>query len=198
MSPTFNEGCGPLVSGVEYDTILPADTQALVILLVSLPHAIFPSETLPVIPVVTFKAADVEASVEPIEPAVNTFTLVAVNSVTLLAVKLLTLPVRVIVPIFEEVEIELILNELSIVVTLNLVILLLSYILTLSIVDVSSNIKVNDLGGGSRIILVELAFSIVPASNTEIVFGVLIVSISKELLISPIYSAAYSTFGSLS
>ena len=70
MSPTFNEGCGPLVSGVEYDTILPADTQALVILLVSLPHAIFPSETLPVIPVVTFKAADVEASVEPIELAV--------------------------------------------------------------------------------------------------------------------------------
>ena len=143
MSPTFNEGCGPLVSGVEYDTILPADTQALVILLVSLPHAIFPSETLPVIPVVTFKAADVEASVEPIEPAVNTFTLVAVNSVTLLAVNLLTLPVKSTLLIFEEVEIEVILNELSILETVNLVMFLESYILTLSIDDVSLNTKVN-------------------------------------------------------
>ena len=135
---------------------------------------------------------------EPIEVAVNLLTLVAVNSVTLLAVNLLTLPVSSTLLIFEEVEIEVILNELSIVEIVNLVTFLVSYILTLSILEESLNTKVNDLGGGSRIILVELAFSIVPASNMEIVFGVLIVAISKELLISPIYSAAYSTFGSLS
>ena len=46
--------------------------------------------------------------------------------------------------------------------------------------------------------LVELASSMVPASNVLIVLAVLIVSISKLLLISPIYNDAYSAFGSLS
>ena len=79
------------------------------------------------IPVVTFKAVDVEASVEPIEAAVNSPIL----------------PVIPIILIFEEAEIELILNDSLISVITNLSALSLSYILIVFIVDVSLNTKVN-------------------------------------------------------
>ena len=85
--------------------------------------------------------------------------------------------------IFEEVVSELIPNELSIVVILNLGVLLVSYIVILSIVDVSLNTKVNVLGGGERIILSEVVFSIFPTSNVEMFPGVFIFSMSKVSLI---------------
>ena len=111
-------------------------------------------------------------------------------------VKLLTLPVILTVLIFEEVEIELILIVLSILEIVNLVAFSESYILILFIIDVSSNLKVNVWGGGERIILVELASSIVPASNVEIVPGVLMVAISKVSLICSIDNVAVPASGS--
>ena len=110
-------------------------------------------------------------------------------------VKLLMVPVRSTLLIFEEVEIELILIVLSILEIVNLVTFSKSYILIVSIVDVSSNLKVNVLGGGERIILVELASSIVPASNVEIVPGVFIVAISNVSLICSIDNVAVPAFG---
>ena len=97
---------------------------------------------------------------------------------------------------FEEVKIESILKVLSILEIMNLFVSFSSYILILSIVDVSSNIKVNVLGGGERIILVELASSIVPASNVEIVPGVFIVVISNVSLICSINNVAVPASGS--
>ena len=85
--------------------------------------------------------------------------------------------------IIEEVMNELIPNELLMVVILNLGVLLLSYIIILSIVDVSLNTKVNVVGGGERIILSEVVFSIFPTSNVEMFPGVFIFSMSKVSLI---------------
>ena len=88
--------------------------------------------------------------------------------------------------IIEEVVSELIPNELLIVVILNLSTLLVSYIVILSIVDVAPNTKVNVLGGGSRIMLSEVVFSIFSASNVEISPSVFIFAMSKVSLICSI------------
>ena len=59
----------------------------------------------------------------------------------------------------------------------------MSYILILSIADVSLNIKVNVLGGGERITSSEVVFSIFSTSNVEMFPGVLIFEISRLSLI---------------
>ena len=68
MSLVLNAPTGLAVS--EYDSIIPMETHGLSILLSLSPQLTFPSETPPVIPYTTFKAVDVEASVEPIVEAV--------------------------------------------------------------------------------------------------------------------------------
>ena len=88
--------------------------------------------------------------------------------------------------IIEEVVSELIPNELLIVVILNLSTLLVSYIVILSIVDVAPNTKVNVLGGGSRIMLSEVVFSIFPTSNVEMSPDVFTVPMSRVSLICSI------------
>lgn len=148
----------------------PIETQSEVIGELSFPHITFPSETPPIIPVLTSKAVYIEARVEPIELAFNSYRL----------------PVTSIVLIFEEVEITPISNVLSIPEITNLSALLSSYILILSIVDVSSNTKVNVLGGGLRITLSEVVFSIFPTSNVEMSPDVFTVPISRVSLICSI------------
>ena len=143
----------------------------------------FPSETPPVIPFVTLKAVDVESSVEPIELTVNLFTL----------------PVILIVSIFEEVEIDLILNELLISVIMNLSVLFSSYILILFILESSLNTKVKYSGGGERVILFksvrQSSLLIFFDSNVSIDPDVVIVPISNVLPIPEISTDDETSFG---
>lgn len=157
---------------IPYVITFPISTQLEPIRFVTFPQLTFPSETPPVMPFVILKAVDVGAFVEPIELAVNLFTL----------------PVILIVSIFEEVEIDLILNELLISVITNLSALFSSYILILLIVDVSSNTKVNYLGGGERVNTPSEGegFSLFAVSNVEIFPVVLTFAILKLLLICSI------------
>ena len=122
----------------------------------------------------------------PIKVRLPTLSVIVSVSSTYLTSILLTILAILTVLIFEEVMSELILIVLPILETVNLVSFLKSIILTLSIVDVSLNTKVNVLGGGERIILSEVVFSIFSASNVEISPSVFIFAMSKVSLICSI------------